>query len=359
LSCYEYEFVEKRNIIVIGASAGGFDALKKLIAHLPSELDASIFIVWHMSPDVQGILPTVLNKVNNLYAAHAEDKEPIKPNRIYVAKPDWHLLIEKGRVRVTHGPKENRFRPAVDPLFRSAAYAYGPRVIGVILSGALNDGTAGLWAVKLYGGTAIVQDPKEAEFDSMPQSAISAVKVDYKESLVGIASRLETLCQELVEEKIDVDMDEIEKTKVEVGLAMQEPGLEDKMLKIGQLSPYACPECHGVLSAIKDGDRFRFRCHTGHAFSAESLLSVLSENIETSLWNSIRGIEETIWLLRTMGDHYAALNQPRIAALYFKKATEAEERVGSIRKSVLKNEHLSVDDIELSEKEFVDGLRNS
>lgn len=164
--------MEKRNIIVIGASAGGFEAIKRIVTDLPSDIDASLFIVWHMSPDVRGILPQVLNRVNRIYAGHALDKEEIKTNRIYIAPPDHHLVLEEGRVRVTHGPKENRFRPAVDPLFRSAAYAYSNRVIGVVLTGALDDGTAGLWAVKHYGGVAVVQDPNDAEVPSMPENAI-------------------------------------------------------------------------------------------------------------------------------------------------------------------------------------------
>ena len=164
-----------RNIIVIGASAGGFEVLKKLVADLPADFAASIFVVWHMSPDVRGVLPQVLNRAGTVPAAHAVDGESIEPNRIYVAPPDHHLLIEKGTVRVTRGPKENRFRPAVDPLFRSAAYAYNNRVIGVILSGALDDGTAGLWTIKRRGGVAVVQDPFDAEVPSMPDNALREV----------------------------------------------------------------------------------------------------------------------------------------------------------------------------------------
>ncbi|HTD92609.1 MAG TPA: chemotaxis protein CheB, partial [Chitinophagaceae bacterium] len=164
-------------LIVIGASAGGFEALKTLVQNLPADFPAPIFVVWHMSPDVPGILPQVLNKQNSIYAASAYDMEPIQKNRIYVAPPDRHLLIDRGFVRVTNGPKENRFRPAVDPLFRSAAYVYGPRVIGIILSGALDDGTSGLWNVKRSGGTTIVQDPLDAEVASMPANAMREVRV--------------------------------------------------------------------------------------------------------------------------------------------------------------------------------------
>ena len=168
-----------RNIIVIGASAGGFDALKKLVGDLPEDLQASVFVVWHMSPDVRGVLPQVLNNANTICAAHACDNEPIEPNRIYVAPPDRHLLVENGRVRVTRGPKENRFRPAVDPLFRSAAHTYNNQVIGVVLSGALDDGTAGLWTIKHRGGVAVVQDPSDAEVPSMPENAMREVAVDH------------------------------------------------------------------------------------------------------------------------------------------------------------------------------------
>jgi len=160
----------KRNIIVIGASSGGFEAIRQLVAALPADLDAAIFIVWHMSPDVTGILPQVINRQKTLLATNAVDNEPIANNRIYVAPPDKHLLLDNGIVRVTRGPKENRFRPAVDPLFRSAAYIYGPRVIGIVLSGALDDGTSGLWTIKSRGGIAIVQEPAEAEVPSMPEN---------------------------------------------------------------------------------------------------------------------------------------------------------------------------------------------
>jgi two-component system chemotaxis response regulator CheB len=166
----------KRDIIVIGTSAGGMETLIELFSRLPKKLAASIFVVCHISPYSSGVLPKVISRAGSLPAAHPTDREPIKPGQVYVAPPDHHLLIEDSVVRVTQGPKENRFRPAVDPLFRSAAYAYGPRVIGVILTGSLDDGTAGLWAVKERGGLAVVQDPDEALFDSMPLSALNNVQ---------------------------------------------------------------------------------------------------------------------------------------------------------------------------------------
>lgn len=333
--------MEKRNIIVIGGSTGGFEAFKKIVQRLPPDLDASIFIVWHMSPNIRGILPEVLNKLNTIEAAHAYDMEIIRPNRIYVAPPDHHLLVEEGHVRVTRGPKENRFRPAVDPLFRSAAYAYGSRVIGVVLSGGLDDGTAGLWRIKYSGGLAVVQDPADAEASSMPENALREVAVDYCVPVDEIAALLVRLSSEHIVANGEFMKDE--KTKIEIDIAAEENGLKKGSLDIGTLSPYTCPECHGVLSKIMDGDFARFRCHTGHAYSADTLMATLTEKIEDSLYSAIRGMDESILLLNHVGDHYAEANQPKLAAAYFKKAKEAGERSDLVRRTVHGHEQLSKD----------------
>ncbi len=333
--------MEKRNIIVIGASAGGFEAIKQLTAALPADLDAAIFIVWHMSPDVTGILPQVINRKKTLLATNAIDNEPIVANRIYVAPPDRHLLLEQGFLRITRGPKENRFRPAVDPLFRSAAYIYGARVIGIVLSGALDDGTSGLWTIKNRGGIAIVQEPAEAEVPSMPENAIAAVEVDYRLSIAEMVPLIIRLTSERVHEVNHIDMEEQKKTDMEVAIARQDHALEQRVLDVGKLTPYACPECHGVLSAITDGPIIRYRCHTGHAYSADSLLTTITEKIEDTLWSAIRGVEESILLLNNLGDHYAEKNQPKVAAMYFKKAKEAESRADLVRQTVFSHEHLT------------------
>lgn len=337
-------------LIVIGASAGGFDAIKKLVAGLPADFHAPVFIVWHMAPTVTGIMPQVLNKVNSIYAAHAYDGESIRPNRIYVAPPDYHLLVEKGVLRVRHGPKENRFRPAVDPLFRSAATAYGARVVGVILSGALDDGTAGLWAIKHNGGIAVVQDPLDAEMPDMPESAMREVDVDYAVPIANMASLLVTLAEKPLSQNELTTMKEDKKAKTEIRLAAEEPPDVSEIMKLGELTPYTCPECHGVLLRLKEANYVRFRCHTGHAFSADSLLLSLSENIEENLYNAIRGIEESIMLLNHIGDHAAENNQPRIAAMYFKKAKEAEYRISLVRQALAFGEPL-VPAIEHAEKD--------
>ena len=333
--------METRNVIVIGASAGGCEALKRLVADLPPDLQASLFIVWHMSPDIRGVLPQVLNRAGRLYAAHAYDGEAIAPNRIYVAPPDRHLLVERGRMRVMRGPKENRFRPAVDPLFRSAAYAYGRRVIGVVLSGALDDGTAGLWTIKHRGGIAIVKDPLDAEVPSMPQGAISEVAVDHIIPVSEMGRLLVRLSREEVDETVEVIMEDDEKIKVEIKIAAEESAFEAGVMKFGELTPYTCPDCHCVLTRLRDGNLMRFRCHTGHAFSVDTLLTNVTENIEDSLYGAIRGIEESVLLLNHIGDHYAEVNASKIAAVYFQKAQEAEGRAQVVRRAVLSHEQLS------------------
>lgn len=339
--------MDKRNIIVIGASAGGFDAIKQLVATLPAGMDAAIFIVWHMSPDVTGILPQVINKQNTIHAANAIDQEPLVFNRIYVAPPDHHLMLEKDTVRVTKGPKENRFRPAVDPLFRSAAYAYGSRVIGVVLSGALDDGTAGLWTIKNSGGIAIVQDPLDAVVPSMPENAIAAVEVDHIVSIDEMAPLLVKLAAEQVSEAKNPSRDAQQKTGTEVDIAMQKPIDNKSVFPLGSLTPFSCPECHGVLTGITEGTIIRYRCHTGHAYSADSLLASITEKIEDYLWNAIRGVEESIYLLNHIGDHYSESNQPQLAAMYFKKAKEAEEKAKTMKKAVLNHEQLTANIIKL------------
>lgn len=343
--------MKSQNIIVVGASAGGFEAIKTLAAGLPTDLPAAVLMVWHMSPDVRGILPQALSRVTDLPVSHAFDGEEIVDGRIYVAPPDRHLIVEPGRVRVTRGPKENRFRPAVDPLFRSAALHYERNVIGVILSGALDDGSSGLWTVKLRGGTAVVQDPWDAEVPSMPENAIRAVTVDHVVSVAEIPGLLVKLVHEEEQRAAaagrangEAEVDD-RRLELEVGIASQDNALESGIMEYGELSPFACPECHGVLSRLVEGKIVRYRCHTGHAFTADSLLASITENIEDSLWTAIRGVDESIMLLNHMGDHFAEVNQPSLAAMFFRKAQDARERNELVRQAVLSHEQLSLDSL--------------
>ena len=222
----------RRDIIVIGASSGGLEAIKKFISDLPSNLEASLFIVWHTAPEAPGVFPTLLNRVSALPASYATDKDEIKHGRIYAAPPDHHLILEKKHMRLSRGPKENRFRPAIDPLFRSAALSHGQRVIGVILSGGLDDGSAGLWSIKEFGGTAVVQNPLNAEVPSMPESALRAVEADH----VVTAAEIGPLLKRLVEEPLPEEKSPMHENKLadtEIGIAMEEKSIKNNLLQLG------------------------------------------------------------------------------------------------------------------------------
>lgn len=319
------------HIIVIGASAGGFDAIKRIIQDLPSNFQPPIFIVWHTGAEVQGVMPGVLNKLNTIPVAYATHNEEIQLNHIYVAPADKHLLIERGVIRLTYGPKENHFRPAVDPLFRSAAYSYGSRVVGVVLSGGLDDGTAGLWRIKNNGGIAIIQDPVDAEVPSMPQSVLREVAVDYCAPAYEIGELLTKISKNgVIKNSITKDI----KTELEIRAATGDKTAARESFTMGELSPLTCPECNGVLAKITEGQNSRFRCHTGHAFSAETLLSILHQRVENDLYTALAGMDESIHLINHVGDHLAEINQTQMAAVYFIKAQETEAHADALRLTI-------------------------
>lgn len=344
----------RRNIIVIGASAGGIEALEALVSRLPQDFEASLFVVVHLSADSPGILPSILERAGKLPALPARDGDAILPGRIYVAPPDHHMLLEAGHIRVTRGPRENRFRPAIDPLFRSAAYAYGPQVLGVILSGALDDGTAGLWAIKDRGGLAIVQEPDEAINPSMPLNALRYVRVDHRLPVAEIAQVLTRLVGEPVAERGAApvsnasqphasqpdagqpDAGQPDALQIETKIALEGNPLEAGVMQLGPLSPYTCPECSGVLMQLQDGGILRFRCHTGHAYSVESLLAGIGESIEKTLWNTVRVLEENMLLLRHLGSHAADQQDEGLARRLAFKAQAAEDQVQIVRQLALR-----------------------
>jgi two-component system chemotaxis response regulator CheB len=281
--------MQPRHLVVIGTSAGGIEALRQLVAGFPADFPAAIAIVMHMSPQSPGILHDILTRAGPLPAVSPIALERLRAGYIYVAPPDVHMLVEPGRLSVTKGPRENRFRPPIDPLFRSAAQVYGPNTIGIVLTGNLDDGAAGLWTIKQLGGITIVQDPQDALFPAMPQNALESVNVDYVMPLAGIAPLLVRLTARPAE---DARYQVPRGLEVEVKIAKQEDPLQAGVTDIGEPSSFACPECHGVLLQIKEGGRIRFRCHTGHAYSAESLLAEIREQIEVQLWNAIRAMRK-------------------------------------------------------------------
>jgi len=241
-----------KQIIVIGASAGGIDALRSLASGLPRDFPVPICVVVHTSPQAPGILHDILNRAGTITAVNARNGERLRGGHIYVAPPDCHLIVEPGRLRVTKGPKENRFRPAIDPLFRSAAQVYGPRAIGVILTGNLDDGTAGLWTVKQLGGIAIAQDPDDALFPAMPTNASKHVKVDFSVSLGEVAPLLVRLTSVPVEEEVEA-LRVPEHVEVEVKIAKEQNALDAGLERIATPSSFACPECHRVPAPAAGG----------------------------------------------------------------------------------------------------------
>src|SRR2546429_1846355 len=253
------------DIIVVGASAGGVEALVTLARSLQRNLQAAVFVVLHIPAQSPSLLPEILGRAGPLKAVQATDDLQIEPGHIYIAPPDHHMLMELGKVRVVRGPKENRHRPAIDPLFRSAALAYGPRVIGVILTGALDDGTAGLLTVKLRGGIAIVQDPDEALYSSMPLNALENVEVDYTLPLASIGPLLGQLAHESAKEEGGYPVSE--DMQKETKLAEMDLAVMHNNEQVGTPSAFSCPGCGGVLWGIQDGDLLRFCCRGGHAFS--------------------------------------------------------------------------------------------
>jgi two-component system chemotaxis response regulator CheB len=317
-------------VVVVGASAGGVEALRTLAADLDESLGAAVLVVLHVSPE-ESALPQILNRAGRLPAMHATDGEPLVANRIYVAPPDRHLLVHDGRVRVVRGPQENGHRPAIDPLFRSAAVRFRNRAVAVVLSGALDDGAAGCAAIARHGGTVIVQDPDDAPYPSMPMHAIAA---DHPEAVVELA-RMGTAVREGVERvrALPVDEPNDDQDAREVELAELELGSETGM-RLGDESPYSCPTCGGVLRESPD-EVLRFRCRVGHAFGADSLLHAQSETIDDALWMALRALQERAELSTRLAKRLQEGGQERLAIRYDQRRKEAEKAAATLRELLL------------------------
>ena len=298
-------FVARRDLIVIGASAGGVEAVSVLVAQLPADLPAAVCVVVHQPAYQVSRLTEVLARAGALPAVTATQGMPLRPGTIHVAPRDLHLLVEDGHLRLVHGPKENRVRPAVDPLFRSAALAFGPRVIGVVLSGALDDGTAGLWAIRDRGGIAVVQDPADALVSSMPASALAEVGADY----VAPVDTLGRLIDQLTRQDIDPALfaaaptESVAQLEREVAIARIDEEAHQQAERYGVPSRFGCPDCGGVLWDTR-GDRgpMRFRCETGHAYSAGSLAEMQADAVERALWAALRALEDKTELARARAE---------------------------------------------------------
>jgi two-component system chemotaxis response regulator CheB len=311
------------DVVVIGASAGGVKALQTLVSRLPDAFNAAVLVVLHVRAEVESFLPDILRKAGVLPAVHAADGSVLEAGRIYIAPPDCHLLFHNGYLRVIRGPKENRHRPSIDVLFRSAAMTHGNRVVGVLLTGADDDGTAGLLSIKRSGGVTVVQAPEESEFPRMPQSALTAVKPDFVLSVAEIGPLLGNLVKGLQQPTgRPVMMEADERPPAE-----RVPG-DDK--GPGVPTAFSCPDCNGTLWELHDGDLIRYRCRVGHAYSAATALDAESEAVERALWEAVRVLEESASMSRRIASKTETLREQ-----LNRKAEERDRHAQVIRELLL------------------------
>lgn len=318
------------DVVVIGGSAGAVDVLLNLVGELPPNLPASLFVVVHTQPTSENLLPQLLSRRGPLPATHPLHGEKILPGRIYVAPPDNQLLVRPGLMEVVRGPRENGQRPAVDALFRTAAQAYGPRVIGVVLSGYLDCGTAGMMSVKARGGLCVVQSPETAVARNMPQRVIDRVACDHTTDpleLPGLIARL---------------------VHTPAGPGREVDGEVQRIEGNGAGSPaeLVCPTCQGVITEAQAGAVQVFRCHVGHTFSLESLVREQSEEMERALWAAVRSLEEGAALAARLGyDDPGGLGHR-----FDEKARTQRSQADVIREILLHGRRLTPDDAPKSDK---------
>jgi two-component system, chemotaxis family, protein-glutamate methylesterase/glutaminase len=329
-----------RDIIVIGASAGGIEALTELVSKLPADFGGSIFVVVHVPEGATSVLPKILSRRGRLSARHPENGESFERGRIYIAPPNFHMLLGKKRIRLVRGPREHGVRPAVDPLFRSAGLAFGPRVIGIVLSGNLDDGTAGLEVIKGTGGMTIVQHPEEAQYSGMIDSAIQNGVADETLPVAQIAARLTEVVgagrQERVEAAAMAEDDEkIEEEKKELAIDELEFGQLHGDDQPGVVSSLVCPECSGSLWELTTSDALRFRCRVGHAFAIDSLLIKQQNAIENAFWIALRALEERGVLIRRLRARAEKSGHQAAFERYSEEAAAIADRAKTIRDIIL------------------------
>jgi two-component system chemotaxis response regulator CheB len=318
--------VRHRDVIVIGASAGGLQPLQQLLSDLPSDLQAAVFVVLHIGTTSH--FAGILTRTTALPVLQAASGQPIVLGQVYVAVPGVHLLLHDNHILLRRGPRENLSRPAIDPLFRSAACTFGSRVIGVVLSGALNDGTAGLLAIKRCGGLTMVQDLHDASVPDMPRNALRYVEIDHVVPARRMGSLLTRLSREPAGETPPIPPE----IRFETMIAAQELAGMTAEDALGRVSRFTCPECHGTLWEINDGRLLRFRCHVGHAYTAEVMLAAQSVKAEEMLWGLMRAHQERAELARQMAQQERAQGRQGLAAELEARANGYDEDAEVIRK---------------------------
>jgi two-component system chemotaxis response regulator CheB len=302
-------------IIVIGASAGGLQPLRTIIGALPADLPASVLVVTHVAATGTSVLAQILARGADLEVLPAADGLALRTGRVVVAVPDQHLLVRDGEVRLSRGPRENGHRPAIDPLLRSVAEARGTAAAGVILSGARDDGTQGLAALKRAGGVALVQDPEEAEYPGMPQSAIGGTAVDAVLAAADIAPVLVDLAHGREERRVP-------------------PPSAMTSVPAGEPLVITCPDCGGVLTETDESGVAHFRCHVGHAYSPRSLLALHADGIERAMWTAARSLEDRGMLLRRLADRARRSGNTRSAGQFDVDAERAHAESMAIRRAI-------------------------
>jgi two-component system, chemotaxis family, protein-glutamate methylesterase/glutaminase len=309
-------------IVAVGASAGGVEALRDLMSLLPSSLRACVLVVLHVPGNSPSALPSILRRVCDLPVRQAEDGERLRAGEVLVARPDHHLVVADGHVLLSRGPRENGHRPAVDVLFRSAARARGPKTLGIVLSGALDDGAAGSVTIASQGGRVAVQDFEEALYDSMPRSAALAVGQVDRLAVAGLAE-LATAWAAGLGDDSPHDVDGHHQITKEVGMASMDPDAMHDLVRPGRPSGFGCPDCAGALFQIEEGNLVRYRCRVGHAWSADSLLARQTVEIEGALWVALRSLEEKAALNAKLGERASGHGHDRTAARFQENVQEA------------------------------------
>jgi two-component system, chemotaxis family, protein-glutamate methylesterase/glutaminase len=319
---------EPKYIVVVGASAGGLNSIIELTAQLNDKIDAAVFIVLHITQITSPELLVQRFENNSSFSCKlAEDGEKIQRGHIYVAVPDRHLLIKNRTVLVGRGSPENRWRPSIDILFRSAAAAYGGRVIGIILSGMMEDGTAGMLAIKKSGGTLIAQDPEEAEYPDMPQSVLNNMKVDYCVPLDAMGAILLEKSKDGKENFAFAPPEVIAEANIAERVAID----IDKVSELGDKSVFSCPDCGGGLWEIKEEDVTRYRCHIGHMYNQKELELRQKQALENTMWIALRMMEERRNLLRKMSEEERGKGWARSADHKLERAVDLEAHITRLK----------------------------
>lgn len=310
----------------MGASAGGVETLRRVVAGLPADLAATICVVLHLAPDSHSALPHILERAGKLPCHAARDGEKLEPGCILVAPPDRHLIIEDGHVRLTAGPRENGHRPAIDALFRSAARHGDGHVIGVILSGMRDDGSAGLASIKAHGGVGIVQDPEEAMYAGMPRSALASVAVDAVVGSVDVAGAVTALVNGEPLPVSDQPPDRFS--------AVPEPPASLPGEPFPEPLSTVCPECGGVLTERHHAGLVQWECRVGHRYSPESLLRAQAEGVEAAMWAAVRALEDRRILLDRMARQFESRDQHVSARSVRQRAAEAHRHAQAVRSAL-------------------------